>query len=263
MANALPEVLYFGMTDTGLVRDDNEDSFGKFPGNDLSIATPKGQLFVVADGIGGHEGGKEASTIAVATVGKAYFADGHTGIAESLEQAFHNANQAIYEYSTLHPTLQNMGTTCTALVLQGDRGYIAHVGDSRAYRINKRTITQLTNDHSRVAEMRRRGMLTEEEARNHAERSILYRALGIQEDIVVDIVDNIQIGSLETFLLCTDGLHGLVDENELLRIAHSAPPEEACARFVALAKDRGGHDNITVQIVAVGRSNSFLTRLFQ
>jgi serine/threonine protein phosphatase PrpC len=263
VANQPPVLSYGGKTDQGLVRSDNQDFFGKFPEDNLDITTPKGQLFIVADGMGGHRGGREASMIAVKTVSESYFADESGNIAESLERAFHNANKAIYEYSTVHPGFQNMGTTCTALVLQGGRGYIAHVGDTRVYRLSKGTIAQLTDDHSSVAEMRRRGMLTEEEAKYHPERSILYRAVGIQQEVSVDIIPDVQFGSKDVFLLCTDGLHGLVEDEELLRLAQSFPPEEACAKLIALANDRGGYDNITVEIVKIEGSNSFLTQLFR
>lgn len=255
-------ITFGACSDLGRVRTDNQDSYGKSPEDNDAITSSKGQLFIVADGMGGQKGGREASTIAVDAITQQYFSDPDTDIVRSLQAALQKANEAIYEYSTTHVGYQNMGTTCSALVLKDNRGYIAHVGDSRIYRITKGNIVQLTDDHSNVAEMQRRGMLTKEEAKHHPERSHLYRALGVRSNMPVDIVDNIQLGTSETFLLCSDGLINHVEEDEMMKIVKSFPPQEACTKLVHMANDRGGYDNITVLVVNVECTNSFLGRFF-
>ena len=253
----------FGIcSDLGRVRTDNQDSYGKFPEDSDDITAPKGQLFVVADGMGGQKGGREASTIAVDAIKQHYFSDPELDVAGNLQRALQKANEVVYDYSTTHVGFQNMGTTCSALVLKDNRAYVAHVGDSRVYRITRGEIAQLTDDHSNVAEMQRRGMLTAEEAKHHPERSHLYRALGVRSDMPVDIVSNIQLGRSETFLLCSDGLVNHVEEDEMVKITKTFPPQEACNQLVDIANDRGGYDNITVLIVNVECTNSFLDRLF-
>lgn len=255
--------LTFGAcTDLGRVRSENQDSYGKFPEGNDDITLPKGQLFIVADGMGGQRGGREASTIAVETISQQYFSDPETDIAKSLAQAIQKANAAIYEFSTTHAGFQNMGTTCSALVLKDNRAYVAHVGDSRIYRMAKGAITQLTDDHSNVAEMQRRGMLTKEEAKNHPERSHLYRAIGVRPEVAIDRIEKIQLSTTETFLLCSDGLVNHVEDEEMMDVLKKFPPEEACHQLVAMANDRGGYDNVTVLVVQVNCSDSFLGRLF-
>ena len=256
-------VITFGAcSDLGRSRTENQDSYGKFPEESDDITSPKGQLFIVADGMGGQKGGREASTIAVETISQQYFSEPETDIAKSLEQAIQKANAAIYEFSTTHAGFQNMGTTCSALVLKDNRAFIAHVGDSRIYRIAKGIIAQVTDDHSNVAEMQRRGMLTKEEAKHHPERSHLYRAVGVRPDVPIDLIKDIPLGTSETFLLCSDGLVNHVEEDEMLKMVKKLPPQEACHELVDMANDRGGYDNITVLVVSVECTNSFLDRLF-
>jgi protein phosphatase len=212
--------------------------------------------------MGGQKGGREASSIAVSTIKQHYFIDPDIDIAKSLQRALQKANEAIYQYSTTHVGFTNMGTTCSALVLKDNRAYIAHVGDSRIYRITKGGIVQVTDDHSNVAEMQRRGMLTKEEAKNHAERSYLYRAIGVRLEVPIDMIEKIQLSTTETFLLCSDGLVNHVEDDEIMKILKTHPPQEACEELVALANDRGGYDNITVLVVHVNCTDSFLGRLF-
>jgi protein phosphatase len=243
--------LEFGsQSDIGLARSDNQDCYGKFPENDLELSGPLGQLFVVADGMGGHRGGREASHLAVTTVGAEYFS-GTGGIDDRLRRAFEKANERIYLGSMENPKLYGMGTTCSTLVLQDARAVIAHIGDSRIYRIMRKEIVQVTSDHSTVAEMERRGIITREEAKFHPERSTLYRAMGTKPDIEIDIIDGITIGDDEYFMMCSDGLSNMVDTDEMQKIVLSHPPQEACERLVDLANERGGLDNITVLVIHV------------
>lgn len=252
----------FGVcSDVGRVRSENQDAYGKFPEESDDITLTKGQLFVVADGMGGQKGGREASMLAVETINQQYFSDADADIVASLERALQKANEAIYEYGTTHAGFQNMGTTCSALVLKDNRAHIAHVGDSRIYRLAKGAITQLTDDHSTVGEMQRRGILTKEEAKNHPERSLLYRAIGVRPVVAIDTVGKIPLSATETFLLCSDGLVNHVDDEEMMDIMTKFSPQEACDELVAMANDRGGYDNITVLVVQVNYTDSFLGRL--
>lgn len=255
-------ITFASKTDIGMMRGENQDALGKFPSGNLDLSVPKGQLFIIADGMGGHAGGSEASKLAVKTIGQTYFSSKGT-IPESLKQAFRSANRAIYDFSINNPQFIGMGTTCIALVFHSDAASIAHIGDSRLYRISKNKIEQLTSDHSKVAEMVRRGIITSDEARSHPERSMLYRAMGVRTDIEFDIMNSIELGSSEFFLMCTDGLTGYVEPKELQEIVLSHPPQGACDMLVDLANRRGGHDNITVQIVHVKSEESFLKTMFR
>lgn len=250
-------ITFGSSTDVGLQRTENQDSHGKFPPGDLDLSAPKGQLFIVADGMGGHEGGREASEMAVQTIQESYFGDSPESIPESLEQAILKANADIYKFSTVHPRYMSMGTTCSVLVLKNDRAYIGHVGDSRIYRITSTAIEQLTNDHSRVAELHRRGVISKEEARYHPERSYLYRAVGVRPTTEVDLIEDLHINPDEYFLLCSDGLVNHVEDSEFKNIVLENEPQGACEALVALANKRGGLDNITVMIVRVSEGPDF------
>lgn len=248
-------------SDVGVVREENQDCAGKFPDESLDFSVAPGLLFVVADGMGGHRGGRMASQLAVQAIGEHFLAIDSAEPADQLRSAIQAANKHIYEYSLEQPDLNGMGTTCVALVLHNGGAVIAHVGDSRIYRITGRKITQLTDDHSRVAEMERRGMLTKEEARIHPERSQLYRALGVRAEVEVDVADDVEIRAGDYFVLCTDGLCNMVNDEEIMELATAHPPGEACDALITLANQRGGLDNITVQIVQIAGSGSFLDRL--
>ncbi len=251
-------ISYGNCTDIGLVRSENQDAFGKFPADTLDPAAPKGHVFIVADGMGGHRGGKEASALAVETIQNAYFADASDSTEESLRKAFLKANEAIYRYGRSNPLLAAMGTTCSTLVILEHKAFVAHVGDSRVYRITRLSVKQLTKDHSQVAEMVRRRELSREQAKKHPQRSILYRALGVGSDVEVDIVSNLTLRADEYYLLCSDGLYNNVDDEEMQKLVLSHPPPAACKAMVDLANERGGQDNITVQVVHVQGPSSVL-----
>jgi protein phosphatase len=250
-------------THVGRVRADNQDFFGKFPGDSLDLSAPKGQLFIVADGMGGHKAGRMASELAVNTLSKTYFSSTSVDILESLRAAFQAANTEIFTYGSNNPGFTGMGTTCCALVLRDGRAFIGHIGDSRIYQITKRRITQLTQDHSKVAEMVRRGIITKEEARTHPERSHLYRALGTRPTLEADFFDDIPLTRTKSFLMCTDGLYNHIEEWELHQTVLSHAPQEACTLLVDMANDRGGQDNITVQIIQLVIAGGRLRRLLR
>ncbi len=235
-----------------MVRGENQDSYGVFP--DGSVADPggKGRLFVIADGMGGHRGGKQASTIAVNTMNEIYFSSADAEAKARLQQAAQCANDRINEYTINHPDLFGMGTTLSAMVVTDAGGCIAHVGDSRIYRVRDDSIEQLTKDHSKVAEMARRGIITADEARHHPERSQLYRALGTRPNVEVDMIEDIELSANEYFVMCTDGLYNHVENEEIRETVLSHAPDEAAEALVRLANRRGGQDNITVQVIRVG-----------
>ena len=233
----------------GRVRPENQDSYGQFPPEHTDPPTSKGKLFIVADGMGGHKAGREASELAVQTLADAYYDDPSPDAATSLRKAFDEANRRIYEQSLSSNSYTGMGTTCTALVLVNGRGVIGHIGDSRIYRVTRRKILQLTEDHSRVADLVRRAIITKEQARTHPERSQLYRALGTRESVEVDILPSVRLPSDCYCVLCTDGLFNHVHEDEMQSIVLARSPEDACQALVDLANERGGHDNITLQII--------------
>lgn len=239
-------------SDVGRVRAENEDSCGKFPDASLDLAAPQGLLFVVADGVGGHARGKEASAMAVETLQQIYFTDPSPQIAERLRQAFLRANARIHQNAQTLPDDQMMGTTCTALVLKDNTAHFAHVGDSRIYHLTPERIEQLTHDHTEVAALQRGGMLTEREAKTHPQRSVLNRALGIDSSLEVDVTADIAVQPGECFVLCTDGL-AKIEMPEIKKIVRAHAPQEACDKLVELANARGGHDNVTVQVIRINK----------
>ena len=247
---------YYGNSDIGLIRIENQDSFGKFPPDDSNLYSNKGQLFIVADGMGGHVGGKEASSIAVDTIHDVYFSCS-SELLSSLKEAIEKANSNIYRKSENSDKLRGMGTTCTVLVIKEDKGLIAHVGDSRIYMIENNSagkIEQLTEDHTKVHEMVKEGILTEKEAEVYPSKSVLMRALGVEKKVNVDF-KHISIKKGQSFILCSDGLAG-VAKDEILQIVAGNSPEESCNTLIKMANERGGKDNVTVLVIKIGSNNS-------
>ncbi len=206
----------------------------------------RGVLLIVADGMGGASGGEIASQLAVDCVLAQYRA-ATNGIAEDLRHAIQAANQAIHEHGVATPSLAGMGTTCTAFVVRDAECFFAHVGDSRAYRVRNGEIEQLTHDHSLVAQLVQDRHLTPEQARVDPRRNVVTRSVGVGAHVEVDagqIDEPLRAG--DTIVLCTDGLHGLVHDEEIARLAAQADLDRAVVELIALAKERGGFDNITV-----------------
>lgn len=240
------------LSHVGQVREQNEDYFAYYEYEDPDLAARKGRLAIVADGVGGHVGGFAASRIAVDEVRYRYKDHPGDDPREALKDAIEAANRKIYEQGEEDSEYQGMGTTFTALVFRDGMAYLAHVGDSRAYLIRNGTISQLTRDHSRVARMVEAGMITPEEAEGHPESNVLEQAVGHRDTVDVDIsVPPLETRPGDLLLLCSDGLHGLVSDEEMAHIADGPEPNAACQDLVDLANERGGHDNITVQILRV------------
>lgn len=247
-----PGIELANLTDTGCERERNEDYYCYFEPDSDDDFLRKGRLIIVADGMGGHEGGQVASAIAVETVRDAYIADPSDDPEDALSHAFEQAHRAILDHAREHPELHGMGTTCTAAAIVGEQLWFGHVGDSRLYLIRGSQLTQLSEDHSLVARMVREGTIAPEEAATHPDRNVLIAALGMESAMSVEFpAEPTPLESGDILLLCTDGLHGLVTGAELLTIAETTAPSEACRQLVDLAKNRGGFDNITLQILRV------------
>lgn len=245
-------VTYGGGTHIGQVRSENQDSYGRFPVH--SAAADEDQLFVVADGMGGHARGREASETAVRVVQEVFFKSGDV-VPIRLLRGVEEANRAIFALSREAGAWDRMGTTCTALVISGGEGYVAHVGDSRLYRVRGDEVKQLTEDHTVVGELQRKGVLTLEEAREHPRRHALIRAVGVDDEVEIDTFTTGTLRAGDTFVLCSDGLSE-INEVELGRIVRAHPPQEAADELVRIANERGGHDNVTVQVVRIDKEPS-------
>lgn len=234
-------------SDVGLKRTQNEDHFGVWP-PDGAPADARGKLLVVADGMGGAMAGEVASQLAVECVLE-HYRDGQNGLLDDLRGAVEAANRVIHEHSRAHAELRGMGTTCTAVAVRGVDAYFAHVGDSRAYLVRNGAIRQLTQDHSLVAQLVEHRHITPEQAKVDPRRNVVTRSVGVSPEVDVDswqLDEPLERG--DTLLICSDGLHGLVEDAEIARLASHADPNRACADLVELANARGGSDNITVVI---------------
>ena len=243
-------------TDVGLRRAHNEDSL---------CADPDLGLFVVCDGMGGHRAGEVASRLAVQVIQKHLRESSANALqpivgdydpafspqTNRLASAIRLANRAIHDAGGSQPDQAGMGTTVVSAVISGQLLSIAHVGDSRMYLIRSGTIQPLTPDHSLVAEQVRRGLLTEEQAERSPHRHIVTRALGISQEVQVE-VNEIRLLERDALLLCSDGLTGAVKPLEILRaILSEQEPQAACERLVTMANAAGGEDNTTVILVTV------------
>lgn len=239
-------------SDVGMKRSNNQDYMGFRDPDDEAGWQQKGSLSIVADGMGGHAGGEVASRIAVDTILQEYVGSDSKDVEPTLVSAVHKANQRIFERAQDDPELRGMGTTCVALVLRDNLAYFAHVGDSRAYLIRDGQISQVTRDHSLVNQLIDRGDITPEEAENHPDKNVITRSLGIKPSLEVDTVESPhEVLPGDAYLLCSDGLSGLVSDEEMLEAVTQYGPDEAAELLIDLANERGGPDNITVQIVTI------------
>lgn len=237
-------------TDVGLVRSENQD-FGTYTtaAEELTSHTG-GRLLIVADGMGGHRGGATASRLAAETVKAQYLGSETSDVPIALRESLIRANARIFSEAQSNPELRGMGTTTSVLAVRGEEGWIAHVGDSRIYLVREDSIEQLTDDHSLVATMVREGLLTSAEAETHPRRNVLQRSMGVSEDVEVDVIGPFELRTGDTFILCSDGLHGLVKEPELKEIARKSI-EAAADEFLRKALERGAPDNVTVIVARV------------
>jgi len=248
-----------GITDVGLQRDHNEDTFA---------VLPEHELFIVADGMGGHRAGDVASRLASEsisdffqrTAGEEVTWPFHfdSGLSESenrLLTAIRLANRQIYEHSLKSHDLRGMGTTVVGALFNPDtrKMYVGHVGDSRAYVIRDGQISQLTRDHSLVNDYLKVMPDMPEDQRSELPKNVITRALGMQDSVEVDLLaHDSRLG--DTFVLCSDGLSGMISDAEILQVAGNGDLASACRRLTALANEHGGEDNITAVLVRIVES---------
>ncbi len=249
-------IRFFAGTDVGKVRDHNEDNY---------LVDKKLNLFIVADGMGGHAAGEVASGMAVRTVRDAVaknrdmidqFDQGDASITRRdvlniLEFAVQQACHAVHTVSEAEPEKRGMGTTLTALLVAGERGFIAHVGDSRIYMLRDGRVHLLTDDHSVINELIKRGRLKKEDAESSPYKNAVTRAVGVFESVEVDTLD-FEVLPGDRFLLASDGLHGYLQEAEIPKLIEQAETDEdPTGGLIEIANRRGGKDNITSVVVAL------------
>jgi protein phosphatase len=256
-------------TDVGRRRSNNEDSFK---------LVPELNLFVLSDGMGGEAHGEIASNIAVETVAAQcleaarnknlpYYSEPRPDLTDKtnrLVSSVQAANREIYDSAQKHPAQRGMGATVVAVWLNENRLSVAHVGDSRAYLLRAGTLTQLTQDHSLVAEQLRRGIITREQAEKSDMQSVLIRALGIEPEVQVDADEQLLMEG-DTLVLCSDGLSRMVSDEEIASVVLTSVDMQAAAdRLVELANEYGGDDNVSVVLVRVEPSPAgFWKRLWR
>lgn len=212
---------------------------------------PKGFLAVVADGMGGHQTGEVASQEAVRVL-REEIAGSRKHPPHAIAHAAQAANHAIYAYAQGNPEHDGMGTTLTTVFIDDQVGLVGHVGDSRAYLIRGEETRQLTHDHSWVAERVRQGLLSEDEARRHRWRNVITNALGATPSFRLDLL-HFEVREGDRILVCSDGINMLLSDEVLARIVRDHGPEDAAARLVAAANERGSPDNVTAVVLHVAR----------
>lgn len=231
-------------THVGLVRSVNQDRYAE-------LKTARGRrLFVVADGMGGHRGGETASRLAVEAIG-AVFGGSDESVEAMMRSAVATANRRVHEQANANPELEGMGTTVVALCIAEDgEAWVAHVGDSRLYVLRNGELDALTEDHSVVGELERQGFITASEAQRHPRRNELIRSVGVAGSVEID-VNRVSVMPGDRFLLCSDGLCGYVEDEEIQEVLAAEEPRPAARELVARANAKGGYDNVTVQVVAI------------
>jgi protein phosphatase len=249
------QIRSFGQSDIGKRREKNEDAY---------LINDERNIYLIADGMGGHLGGEFASHLAVKTIEEIFKTledDPEATLPEggglkpgdyagSLRYAISVASRRIYEKAQEDPTLRGMGTTTVALVFRNNKAYIANVGDSRVYQIRGKKIIQVTKDHSLVGEQIRAGLLSADDTRAQRLKNIITRSVGFQEDVDSDI-DIRVVKKGDRYLLCSDGLSNMVEDEEIHDIVINNGLQDAARRLIDIANERGGDDNITLIIIEV------------
>lgn len=227
-----------GLSDVGKVRQNNEDNF--YCGSE--------NIFIVADGLGGHSAGEVASDMTVKHVSK-----GDPKNVEELVQLIAEANNNVF--SAAKKVGNDMATTISSLLISGNEAFIAHVGDSRIYLVRDNSIYAVTDDHTPVMESLRAGLITQEQAKTHPLRHMLSRTIGTHHEVEIDTIV-IDLSENDTFVLCTDGLTNHLEEQDIYDIVVSSnTPEETVKNLISLANHRGGSDNVTVVVVKIEPSD--------
>lgn len=239
-----------GITDSGMVRDHNEDCY---------LILPRKGLAILADGMGGHLAGEVASSLAVNVISRYLIdnlararklnknADDISAEARTVLKAVELANGTIYETSRSRREFSGMGTTVVVTAFRANKLYVAHVGDSRLYRLRDNSLTRLTEDHSMVQELLRQGLITPEEARTSNTRNLVTRALGVDATVCPDVQEySVQAG--DVYLLCSDGLNDVLTDSDIqqMLVEYGANLEEAIQKMVMVVNAKGGPDNVSV-----------------
>src|ERR1700689_322957 len=221
------EIIGAMRTDTGLVRSHNEDAVAWVTSHDDAAATNRGSLALVADGMGGHAAGEVASALAA-------------------------ANRAIIEYAQEHPECRGMGTTCTVLAFRDQQVWLAHIGDSRAYLLRDRHLTQLSEDQTLVAKLVSEGTITQAEADQSPMHNVILQALGTTANIKPMIgAKGLPLQSGDVLILCSAGVSNMVPDGKIAEVASRLPPQEACDALIEAALAAGGHDNASLGVFSV------------
>ncbi|MDE3091222.1 MAG: Stp1/IreP family PP2C-type Ser/Thr phosphatase [Chloroflexota bacterium] len=240
-------------TDVGKVRELNEDSFGTAGtfGIGWQQQKQRGTLVAVADGMGGHAAGEVASEMATQALFKTYYAAPDRDPRKALTAGYAEANRTVFETASKDATKTSMGTTLVAAAIKGGALCVANVGDSRAYLVRGKSIHQITNDHSWVAEQVRARVLSEEQAKQHVYKNIITRAIGNRPEVKPDFFRR-ELRAGDVIVLCSDGLSNKVESREIQAIvSRNLDPDQAAQELIALANERGGEDNITAVVVRV------------
>jgi len=235
-------------TDIGLIRDTNEDYY-----RIIHESSQDAYAFIIADGMGGHSCGEIASRMAVEYISDIVERSGSSlfsclNIGEEIKKLLKEANINVFEASLSNPEASGMGTTLTMAVIARGKVTVAHVGDSRLYMARSGSLRQITEDHSFIRELIKKGTLTREEAESHPRKHVITRAIGTSRELEVDILE-LEAEKGDIFLLCTDGLTNMISEDEIYRVIIDNEPEKACAELIEAAKSKGGEDNITVIVI--------------
>ena len=244
------KLTFFGNSDIGRVRRTNEDNFsGK------RVAENE-HLFIIADGMGGHQAGEVASKLGITSFIRKYRKLRKHGLAveESMVKSMKQANSSILKRALTDPYKRGMGTTFTALVIYNRKATIVHVGDSRIYLIRNNKIKKITTDHTFVEKMLKEGKISEEEARDHPQKNILYMSLGARESYIPEIINDMPIKKGDVITMCSDGLNNMVEDETIKKYSLGNDPEESVNALIDLANENGGGDNITIQIIHAGPS---------
>ena len=237
---------FAALSDIGLRRTSNQDSYVAAPAASDENWQAHGHLFLVADGMGAHAAGELASKMAADTVPLTYYKHTELSVPEAIHLAVEEANEKIHSRGEANAEFRGMGTTASALLLLPQGALVAHVGDSRVYRLRRGLIEQLSFDHSLVWEMTASGQVPAGQVPDYIPKNIITRSLGPNQNVEVDLEGPFPIEVGDTFVLCSDGLSGQVKDDELGAIVATLSPAEAVQMLVDLANLRGGPDNITV-----------------
>jgi protein phosphatase len=245
-------VEFAAKTDVGFRRRNNEDACVALLAKEEEVFRERGHVFVVADGMGGHAVGELASKIATDTLPQSFLKSRGGDVVLAMKSAVEAANRTIHARGSQNRDFLRMGTTCTALALCEQGAVIGHVGDSRAYRVRRDRIDQLTFDHSLQWELEMRGRLPPEDIALQEHRNVITRSLGPEPHVEVDTEGPFPVFPDDVFVVCSDGLTSHVREAEIATIVRELPPKAAARLLVNLANLRGGTDNITVIVIRIG-----------